>query len=298
MYPAAFEYTVAESAAHAVELLARYGEGSKLLSGGQSLIPLLKLRLVRPARIVDIGRIADLSYVCAEDGWIAIGGLTTHAEVAASQLIAQTVPSIAEAAACIGDPQVRGWGTVGGALAEADPAGDWGPVLLALRGAVECVSPRGSRTVEGDVFYRDAYTTTLAEDEMITGIRVPVPAPGSSGAYLKLERRAGDFAVASVAIDIELDQDERCLASRVAFGAAGLTPIRAAAAETVLQGETLTGATIAAARAGAIAAVDPLSDVRGSAEYKRAVCGALFEKALELAVRRHRGERVRGGHVR
>jgi carbon-monoxide dehydrogenase medium subunit len=297
MYPASFDYTLAESAGHAVELLSRYGEGAKLLSGGQSLIPLLKLRLVRPKHLVDIGRVADLAYVRSEDGFLSIGALTTHAQVGASEVVAKTVPLLAEAASSIGDPQVRGWGTVGGALAEADPAGDWGPALLALRGEVECMSALGKRSLHSDAFYVDAYTTRLADDEMITGIKIPV-SEGASGVYLKLERRAGDFAVASVALQLDLDEEDNCRSASIALGAAGLKPVRAVAAEASLKGQTLTDATIKAARREIVAAADPLADVRGSEAYKRAVCGALFEKALDAAVRRHRGERVRGGHVR
>lgn len=298
MYPAPFDYISAESAAHAVELLTRYGDGAKLISGGQSLVPLLKLRLVRPSIIVDIGRVADLAYVRSESGLVSIGCLATHASVERSVLVREALPLMVEAVSCIGDPQVRGWGTVGGALAEADPAGDWGPVLLALRGEVECLSPRGSRVIRGDAFYVDAYTTVLADDEMITGIRLPIPEPSRSGAYLKLERRAGDFAVASVALELDFDQDECCRSASLVFGAAGLTPIRASAAEAALQGQSLTGEVIEAASERAMAAVDPLPDVRGSADYKRAACGALCKKALDVAVRRHRRDFVRGGHVR
>jgi carbon-monoxide dehydrogenase medium subunit len=298
MYPASFDYTLAESAVHAVELLSRYGEGVKLLSGGQSLIPLLKLRLVRPKHLVDIGRVTDLAYVRSEDAFLSIGALATHAQVGASALVAETIPLMAEAASSIGDPQVRGWGTVGGALAEADPAGDWGPALLALRGEVECVSTRGKRSIQSDVFFVDAYTTGLADDEMITGIRVPVPGEGTTGVYLKLERRAGDFAVASVALQLDLDEEHNCRSASIALGAAGLKPVRAVAAEASLTGQTLSDATIKAARREIVAAVEPLGDVRGSEAYKRAVCGALFEQALDAAVRQHRGEKARGGHVR
>jgi len=298
MYPPPFEYTLAESVTHAVELLGRYGDGSKLLSGGQSLVPLLKLRLVRPTHVVDIGRVPDLAYVRQDNGFLTIGALTTHAQVGESFLVVGATPLMAEAASSIGDPQVRGWGTVGGALAEADPAGDWGPAILALRGEVECVGPGGKRAVQSDAFFVDAYTTVLADDELVTGIRVPLPDRGSSGVYLKLERRAGDFAVASVAIQLGIGGNGTCRAASIALGAAGLTPIRAAAAEAVLQGESLTGEAIEAASEEVFAVVEPLADVRGTAAYKRAVCRALFKQAMDVVVRRHRGEEARGGHVR
>ena len=297
MYPPPFEYTFAESVTHAIELLGQSGGGAKLLSGGQSLVPLLKLRLVRPTHLVDVGRIADLAYVRQDNGFLAIGGLTTHAQVAQSPLVVGLMPLVAEATASIGDPQVRAWGTVGGALAQADPAGDWGPAILALRGGIECTGPRGSRLVQSDAFFVDAYMTVLAEDELITGIRVPVPEPGSIGIYLKLERRAGDFAVASVALQLGFNEDGTCRVASIALGAAGLTPIRAVAAEACMQGQSMTREVIDAASEEVFVVAEPLADVRGSEVYKRAVCRALFKKAVDIALRKYGGEEITAGHV-
>ena len=300
MYPAAFDYTVADSVDHAIDLLQRSGEGAKLLSGGQSLVPLMKLRLVQPTRVIDIGRVSGLSHV-GEDGaagLLRIGALATHAQLETSPIVREKLGLMAEAAGVIGDAQVRGWGTIGGALAEADPAGDWGPVVQALEGRVECAGPRGSRVVDAASFFIDAYTTALADDELITEIQVPVPQAGSAGAYLKLERRAGDFAVASVAVQLELDGAGRCRNAGVALGAAGLTPIKVAMAEETLGGQSVEPEVVDAAAQCVRDAASPLADVRGSSDYKRAVCGALFEKAVDVALRRHRGETVKGGHVR
>ena len=300
MYPAAFDYTVAESVDQAIGLLKSSGEGAKLLSGGQSLVPLMKLRLVQPAHVIDIGRIPGLSHVREDEpaGLLRIGALATHAQIGASSVVHERLPLMAEAAGVIGDAQVRGWGTLGGALAEADPAGDWGPVVQALEGRVQCTGPAGIRVVDAEAFFVDAYTTVLSDDEVITEVQVPLPRPGSAGAYLKMERRAGDFAVASVAVQLELDGGGRCRKAGVALGAAGLTPIKVTAAEEALDGQDVTTDVVDAAAERVVDAATPLADVRGSSDYKRAVCGALFRKAVDIALRRHRGESVKGGHVR
>ena len=300
MYPAAFDYTVAESVDQAIGLLQSSGEGAKLLSGGQSLVPLMKLRLVQPTLVVDIGRIPGLSHVREDEaaGLLRVGALATHAQVGAAPVVGEKLGLMAEAAGVIGDAQVRGWGTLGGALAEADPAGDWGPVVQAMDGQVQCTGPRGTRLLDAASFFVDAYTTVLADDELITEVQVPMPGPGSAWAYLKMERRAGDFAVASVAVQLELDGAGNCTKAGVALGAAGLTPIKVSAAEEALCGQPVAPEVVDAAAARVVEAANPLADVRGSSDYKRAVCGALFRKAVDVALRRHRGENVRGGHVR
>ena len=300
MYPAAFDYTVAESVEHAIDLLQHSGEGAKLLSGGQSLVPLMKLRLVQPTHVIDIGRVGGLSDLREDDaaGVVRIGALATHAQVGASAAVREKLGLMAEAAGVIGDAQVRGWGTLGGALAEADPAGDWGPVVQALEGSVECTGPSGVRLVDAGSFFVDAYTTVLADDELITEVQVPLPPAGGAGAYLKMERRAGDFAVASVAVQLELDGAGNCTKAGVALGAAGLTPIKVGAAEEALRGQEITPNVVDAAAGHVVEASNPLADVRGSSDYKRAVCGALFRKAVDIALRRHWGETVKGGHVR
>ena len=300
MYPAAFDYTVAESVDQAIALLQSSGEDAKLLSGGQSLVPLLKLRLVQPSHVIDIGRLPGLSHVLEDPsaGLLRLGALATHAQVGAAAAVREKLPLMAEAAGVIGDAQVRGWGTLGGALAEADPAGDWGPVAQALEASVACAGPAGTRVVDAASFFVDAYTTVLADDELITEIQVPLPPPGSAGAYLKMERRAGDFAVASVAVQLAMDEGGRCRGAGVALGAAGLTPIKVSGAEEALAGQDVTPDVVDAAHERVVEAANPLADVRGSGDYKRAVCGALFRRAVDIALRRHRGEDVKGGHVR
>ncbi len=300
MYPATFDYAVPETVEGAIDLLSRFGGGAKLLSGGQSLVPLMKLRLVQPTHVIDIGRLPGLANVLEDEsvGAVQIGGLATHEQVGRSVIVREKLGLMAEAAGVIGDAQVRGWGTIGGALAEADPAGDWGPVMQALESSVECTGPTGTRVVDAASFFCDAYTTALAEDELITAVRVPVPPLGSTGTYLKMERRAGDFAVASVAVQLDLHGDNCCRKAGVALGAVGLTPIKVLAAEEVLAGQEVTPDVLDVAARHVIEAADPLADVRGSSDYKRAVCGALFRKAVDITLKRYSGQTVRGGHVR
>lgn len=297
MYPRAFEYFAPDSIPEILELLSRYGEEAKLLAGGQSLIPLMKLRLVNPRILVDIGRLQHLAYVREEDDSLRLGALTCHTHVLESTLVRQRFPLMADAVGVIGDTQVRNWGTVGGALAEADPAGDWGPVVLALDAGIRCVGPKGERVLGMDSFFVDAYTTQVAPDELLTEVVFPLPSEGSSGAYLKLERRAGDFAVVSVAVQLSLDQKATCRAAGIALGAAGLTPIKAVEAEAFLSGKEIRPDVIEEAGERVFQAAQPLPDIRGSEEYKRAAARSLFKRAVEIAVRRYQGETLEAGHV-
>ncbi len=298
MYPRAFEYFAPNDLAEATALLARYGEGAKALAGGQSLIPLMKLRLASPACIVDIGRLPHLGYLQEDAGNLNIGALASHASVLQSPIVRRRWPLVADAVSVIGDPQVRNWGTVGGALAEADPAGDWGVVALALKARVHCSSVRGERWLTADSFFIDAYTTQLKDDELITEVVFPAPPQASAGAYLKLERRAGDFAVVSVAVQLAIDKNFICTESSVALGAAGLTPIAATIAAAWLRGKELRTDVIQEAAGLLAREIEPLADIRGSENYKRAAAQALFKQAVEIALRRSRGETVEAGHVR
>ncbi len=298
MYPRRFEYFAPRSISEAAELLLRYGEEAKVLAGGQSLIPLMKLRLANPQYVVDIGRLPGLSHIREVNGSLAVGALTSHASVLASAAVRQGWPLIADAVGVIGDAQVRNWGTVGGALAEADPAGDWGPVALALKAQIRCSGPNAERTLEAESFFVDAYTTKLNPDELITEITFPEPEEGSTAAYLKLERRAGDFAVASVAVQLSLGEDAVCRTASIALGAAGLTPIAARDTAAFLRGKELRSDIMreAAKRLGREA--QPLADIRGSEDYKRAAIGVLLKQAIDIALRRFRGESAEAGHAR
>ncbi len=298
MYPRGFEYFTPSSIAEAWALLARYGEGAKIMAGGQSLIPLMKLRLASPTQVIDISRLPGLKQIEDTDSELKLGALITHSDVRESPAVGRRFPLMADAVGVIGDTQVRNWGTVGGALAEADPAGDWGAVALALKGRLRCVSPRGERLLDAENFFVDAYTTLLAADELITEIIFPAPERSAAGAYVKLERRAGDFAVVSVAVQLTLENNFVCRDAAVALAAAGVTPIEARFTAESLRGKELGGVVIKEAARRLTAEVEPLADIRGTEEYKRAAAAALFKQAIEIALRRARGETVTAGHVR
>lgn len=276
-------------------MLAQLGDDAKLLAGGQSLIPLMKLRFANPAHLVDLNFVSGTSYIKEDDGMIHFGALTRHAEIEASAAAAR-IPILRDCAAGIADVQVRNRGTIGGSLAEADPSGDWATVLFTLSSEVRCLGTNGERTVSLTDFIKDAYTTALAHDELVSEAAVKMPAKGSGGAYLAFKRSAPVYPTASAAVQLTMD-DDVCKDAAIALGCVGLVPIRATDAESVLHGQTLTEKTIAGAAEAARAAADPQSDMRGSADYKRVLVGALVKRAIEIAVRRARGEQVEAGHI-
>lgn len=297
MYPRAFRYARAQSVAEAVSLLRQYGEDARLLAGGASLIPLMKLRLASPAVLIDLGRLDELTTREWTDDGLLLGALVRHAEVADDPQIAAGLPLLRDAAGQIGDTQVRNVGTLGGALAEADPAGDWGPALLALDGTVRAVGLAGTRTIAAADFFVDAYTTALAPDEVLVDARFPLPGPRAGGAHLKFEVRAGDFAVANCSVALTLDTDGRCATIGIGLGGVGLQPVRVSAAEALLRGELPTPARVAEAAAAVRTCTESFDDVRGSAAYRQHLGAALFERALALALRRATGEQVETPHV-
>lgn len=296
MYPRAFQYHRAGSLPEAVSLLSELGPEAKLLAGGQSLIPLMKLRLAAPAHLIDLNYVPGLAYVRTGEGKIRFGALTLHAEIEDSPQ-ARRIPILFDCASGIADVQVRNRGTLGGSLAEADPGSDWGPVLLTLPTEVRCVGPKGERTVPLSEFFLDAFTTVLAPDELVQEIIVTVPPPSSGGAYLALKRAAPVYATASVAVQLTLEGNDICREAGIALGSVGLTSIKAREAEGVLRGQKISTSTMEAAAEAAMAAADPQPDTRGSAEYKRTVVGVLVRRAIEIAVRRARGESVEVSHL-
>jgi carbon-monoxide dehydrogenase medium subunit len=296
MYPRPFHYHRATSLEEAVALLAQLGGEARLLAGGQSLIPLMKLRLASPTHLVDLNFIPNISYVREESGELRLGALARHAEIEASEA-ARRLPLLYDCAAGIADVQVRNRGTIGGSLAEADPSGDWAVALLTLPTQVVCVSPTGERVVPLGEFITDAYTTVLSPTELVREVVVQAPAERSGGAFLALKRSPPVYATASAAVQVALAEDDTCGEIGIALGAVGLTPIKATDAEAELRGKQLTPDTIARAVEAAREMADPQTDMRGSAAYKRHVVGALVARALEIAVRRARGETVEGGHL-
>jgi aerobic carbon-monoxide dehydrogenase medium subunit len=272
MIPAAFEYARADSIDHAIELLGGSDE-AKILAGGHSLLPLMKTRLAQPSLLVDISRVAELSYIREDGDTIAIGALTRHHDVATSELLQRAAPIVADTASQIGDPQVRHMGTIGGSIAHADPAGDLGTVLLALGGELVITGAGGaSRTVAVGDFFTGLFQSVLAPDEVLTEIRVPKATGGWS--YLKFNRRAIDWAMVGVAA---VQQNG---SATVALTNMGETPLRASGVEEALAG----GADPAAASARADEGTSPPSDAFGSAEYRKEVSKVLVRRALEEAL--------------
>jgi len=297
MNPQKFEYFCPETLEDAIELLSRYGTEARILAGGQSLIPLMKLRLSSPKYLIHLGGIQGLSAIEEQNGMISLGALTLYAEIQESSLVKSKLPILHDAVSMIGDVQIRNLGTLGGNLAHADPAGDLAPVLLALDAQVKTVGASEKRTLKIQELIVDAYSTDLESDEVVTQVLVPVPQKGSGGAYLKFERRAGDFAVASVGVQVSLKKDGTCRDIAVGLGAVGITAIRARQAEALLRGKQVDDALAKSAAAEAAAAADPFSDIRGSAEYKRHLVGVLFQRALKIALKRAGGEEIDTVHV-
>jgi aerobic carbon-monoxide dehydrogenase medium subunit len=295
MYPRSFHYHRAGSLQEAIAMLGQLGENAKFLAGGQSLIPLLKLRFANPEHLVDLNFISGTSFIKENSGAVLLGAMTRHAEIEHSAL-AKKIPVLHDCAAGIADVQVRNRGTIGGSLAEADPSGDWATALITLDTTVHCLGPGGARTVPLSDFIKDAYTTVLAHDELITEIEVKIPPKGSGGAYLAFKRSAPVYPTASVAAQLNL-AGEVCQEVAIVLGCVGLTTIRATEAEAALRGQILNGKTIATAAEAARAAADPQPDMRGSAEYKRQLVVALVKHALQIAARRAGGEHVEGGHL-
>jgi aerobic carbon-monoxide dehydrogenase medium subunit len=290
MYPRAFHYHRAGSLKEAATMLSQLGEEARPLAGGQSLIPLMKLRLANPLHLVDLNFIPGCSYIKEDDGVLRFGALTRHAEIENSDVAAR-IPILHDCVAGIADVQVRNRGTIGGSVAEADPSGDWAVALMTLPTEVRCAGKDGERAVLLAEFVKDAYTTALGQDELVKEITVKIPPKGSGGAYLAFKRAAPVYATASAAVQLTMD-GEVCKHVAIALGCVGLTPIKVKDAEAVLRGQVINEKTLTTAVEAARAAADPQSDMRGSAEYKRTLVAALVKRAIGIAVRRAHGELV------
>ncbi|HEV2389397.1 MAG TPA: xanthine dehydrogenase family protein subunit M [Nitrososphaerales archaeon] len=293
MLPRRFNYFAPTTVEEAAGLLKEHQGDVKILAGGMSLIPLMKMRLASPGNVVDINRVKGLEYIeeSADGKTLLIGSLTRHHTLESSALAKRRVPLLSEAAGSIGDSQVRNLGTIGGALAHSDPSGDWGAAILALRGEVTVIGSRGERSIPIDDFLVDTFTTALDEGELITRVSVPIPpGMGSGGAYLKLERKAGDFATAGVAVQIALEKaGDRCAYAGIGLTALGAKNLRASGAEACLLGMRLTKESISKAASAAAEECAPTDDpLRGSAKYKRQMAGVFTRRALELATARAR----------
>ena len=265
MIPAPFEYIAAQSPAHALDLLGEHGDDAKVLAGGHSLLPMMKLRLAAPEVLIDIGRLTELSGITSENGELVIGATTRHADLAASELVRERAPLLARAAGLVGDPQIRHRGTIGGSLAHADPAADLPLALVALGGSVELAGPGGTRTVTADDFFTGYFETALEPDELLTAVRVP-SRPGQPWGYQKFVRRANDWAiVGAAAVD-----------GRIALANMGPVPLRATAAEQALAG----GASVAEAAELAAEGTSPGEDIHADRAYRQHLARVLTRRAL------------------
>ena len=286
MFPASFGYVAARSVDQALELLARHGEDAKLLAGGHSLIPAMKLRLASPRILIDLGAVPGLRGARVNGTTLAIGALTLHADIASSDLVRKHFAGLSEAASVIGDMQVRNRGTIGGSVAHADPAADFPVILTALDASFVLQSASGTRTVAADDFFIDFYTTAMAANEMLTEIRVPLPSPGTGTAYSKLPHPASGYVVVSAGVLMSCESSGRCASARVVIGGLGGRPNRALATEMELAGTRLTPEVIAAAAGKAAEQADPDEDSYASAAYKRHVATVYSRRAIEAAAER------------
>src|SRR6266851_394908 len=287
LIPGSFDYLVAHSIEEAVGLLDQHGEDAKILAGGQSLIPLIRFRLARPSVLVDINRVPGLEYVQEADGTLHIGTMTREAELDSSSLIRDRYPILYDTSTMVADPVVRNWATVGGNLAHADPANDHPATMLALGAQVVATGPAGQRVIPIDEFFTDSpFETTLQPNELFTEIHIPAPTERSGGAYFKLERKVGDYAIAGVAASLTLDPDGLVTYAGIGLTNVGPSPIKARNAEQALHGKPLDDAHIHQAADLAAAASQPGSDRRGTAEYRRAMVRTLCVRALRKALAR------------
>lgn len=288
MIPGQFSYHVPASIPEAIALLGEYGDDAKILSGGQSLIPLMRFRLAEPGHLIDINNIDGLAYISEEDGALRIGALAREADLEADSAVAARYPLLADATRVIADPLVRNLATICGNVAHADPANDHPAVMLAYRAEAVAEGPNGRSSIPIDDFFVDFFTTALQPDEVLVELRVPAPTERSGGAYQKLERKVGDYAIAGVAVQLALNADGDITSAGIGLTNLGTMPIRATAAEAALVGRTPTDEVLAEAASLAAVAAEPVSDSRGPAEYKRAITRTLTLRALRTALERAR----------
>jgi aerobic carbon-monoxide dehydrogenase medium subunit len=287
MNPSAFSYHRAADLQEAIALLVEHGDGAKLIAGGHSLLPIMKLRLAEPERLIDIGRIAELQGVRHLDGGkIAIGALTTHHHVATDPAIQAAAPLLADTASRIGDRQVRNRGTIGGALAHADAASDYPAAILALEATIVARGPQGERRIAARDFFVDFLTTALAPDEILTAVELDGSTPGLGWSYQKLANQASGYAIVGVAAVISPDGNGAAADVRIGVTGTAAVPWRAEGTEAALRGRALDEATIAEAASLVDDGVEPLDDLHGSAEYRRRVTRGLTRRAIQEAIRR------------
>jgi carbon-monoxide dehydrogenase medium subunit len=282
MYPAQFEYHKASTVKEALDLLGKYKDEAKLLAGGHSLLPAMKLRLAQPKHLIDIGKVSGLSGVKEEGGTLVIGAMTTHYAIESSALLKSKCPLLPEVAGHIGDPMVRNMGTIGGSLAHADPAADWPAAAIALNADLVAEGPKGKRTIKADDFFKGLLTTALADDEILTEIRVPAVAANVKSAYVKFPHPASRFAVVGVAAVLTMDGGKVSKAS-IGITGAGSKAVRAKGVEAAITGKAADAASIQAAAEKGADGVDVQPDLQGSEEYKKHLLKVFSKRAIEAA---------------
>lgn len=286
MIPAQFNYHAPTTLDEALALLAANPDEAKILAGGHSLIPAMKLRLAQPGMLVDIARIKELAYIREEGGQIAIGAMTTHYQVESSALLKEICPLLPECASHIGDVQVRNKGTIGGSVAHSDPAGDWPAAIIALGAQMVVVGANGDRSIKADDFFVELLTTALGPGDILREIRIPKPSGRFGHAYQKVRHPASGFAVVGVAVALRMGSNDSCEAASVGITGVASKAYRAAAVESALQGQSLNDETIAAAASHATDGVDANSDLYASEEYRRHLAAVYTRRAIQAALAR------------
>ncbi len=284
--PAAFDYHRANTVDEAIALLQQYGDEAKLLAGGHSLLPTMKLRLAQPAHLVDIGRISGLSYIREDNGAIAVGAMTTYRTIELSDLLRSHFALLPEGTAMIGDQQVRNRGTIGGSIAHSDPAADTPGMVLALKADIVAQGPGGKRTIKADDFFMDLFATALRPDEVITEIRFAIPPARTGSAYSKLANKASHYAVTGCAAVVSLGGDGTCSAASVVITGASVKPTRASAVEAALLGKKLDEATVADAASHAADGLELVEDIHGSKAYRAQMSCVMAKRAILKAAER------------
>lgn len=284
--PAAFEYHAATSVDEAISLLQQYGDDAKLLAGGMSLIPTMKLRLAQPAHIIDLGRVSGLSYIREEDGAVVVGAMTPYRQIETSDVLASNFAILPEGTSVIGDPAVRNRGTIGGSAAHSDPSADMPGIVLALKADLVAQGPNGTRTIKADDFFLGTFETALQPDEVLTELRFAKPAAHTGSAYEKLENKASHYAVAGCAAVVNLDDTGTCTAASVVITGAGSKATRASAVEAALVGKKLDAATITDAASHASEGLDLIEDIHGSKGYRSQMAQVMAKRAINAAASR------------
>ena len=286
MIPPPFEYLSPNQVSEAISLLQKHGEEAKILAGGHSLIPAMKLRFAMPEYLIDISGIDGLEYIHEEDGQLKIGAMTRESSLEESNLIKDNYPLLLDTVKMIADPQVRNMATVGGNLAHGDPANDHPATMIALGASVVVEGPNGSREIGIDDFFTDFFTTALEDNEILTEIRIPASQPGSGGAYQKIERKVGDYAAAAVACQLSLEADGKIQQIGIGLTNVGPVPIRSVGAEGNLRGKTPDDSLIQESGRLAAEECNPVDDLRGSAGYKRDLVNELTQRAIKISIER------------